>query len=153
MISRLVTGSNYSPSNEGDEEAEVGRQIRAALLVLETETDTNSNSSPDYEKIHKNLTSAQDAFASRFPSSLSSTTTTKIQLLFLMQLIIISSCLFTCVTSILRPESDLTSHCYHFPAKDFGKDNNVKTTYGKSPKVIVKMGDLAIDFTLQTPQV
>jgi len=53
-----------------------------------------------------------------------------------------------CAIGILRSSDDLTSHCYHFPSKDFGKDNNVKNTYGSSPKVMVKVGDLAIDFTL-----
>lgn len=55
------------------------------------------------------------------------------------------------VVGILRSSDELTSHCYHFPGKDFGKDNNVKTTYGSSPHVLVNVGDLAIDFTL--PQV
>ena len=41
------------------------------------------------------------------------------------------------VKSILKPESELTTHCYHFPAKDYGRTNNVKLTYGSSPKGII----------------
>lgn len=37
-------------------------------------------------------------------------------------------------TGILKPESELITHCYHFPAKDYGRTNNVKLTYGSSPK-------------------
>lgn len=48
----------------------------------------------------------------------------------------------------LQDESKLTSHCYHFPARDYGKPNNVKQTYGSSPKLILSAGDSAIDFTL-----
>lgn len=36
--------------------------------------------------------------------------------------------------SLLKPDSELTTHCYHFPAKDYGHTNNVKLTYGASPK-------------------
>lgn len=49
---------------------------------------------------------------------------------------------------ILRDSSELTSHCYHFPSQDFGKDNSVKSMYGSSPHLLVSVGDLAIDFTL-----
>lgn len=48
----------------------------------------------------------------------------------------------------LLDDSELTSHCYHFPAKDFGKNNNVKDTYGSSPTLILNVDDNAIDFTL-----
>lgn len=54
------------------------------------------------------------------------------------------------IFSILRNESELTTHCYNFPAKDFGKVNNVKTVHGSSPALILKVGDLAIDFTVPT---
>lgn len=36
--------------------------------------------------------------------------------------------------SLLKSDSELTTHCYHFPAKDYGHTNNVKLTYGASPK-------------------
>ena len=49
---------------------------------------------------------------------------------------------------ILRDSDELTKHCYHFPSKDYGKDNNVKDTYGSSPHVMLNVGDLAIEFTL-----
>lgn len=52
------------------------------------------------------------------------------------------------VEGILRDSSELSSHCYHFPGKDYSKDNNVKSTYGASPHLMVEAGDLAIDFTL-----
>lgn len=52
------------------------------------------------------------------------------------------------VQAILRSSDDLTKHCYHFPAMDYGYGNNVKDTYGSSPHVLLAEGDLAIDFTL-----
>lgn len=58
---------------------------------------------------------------------------------------------FTQSAAILRPENELSSHCYNFPAKDFGKSNNVRSVYGASPKLILNIGDMAIDFTLPTP--
>ena len=43
----------------------------------------------------------------------------------------------TCnVTCLLKPDTELTTHCYHFPAKDYGHTNNVKLLYGASPKGI-----------------
>jgi hypothetical protein len=64
-------------------------------------------------------------------------------------LILVSFCALLCLgAGVLRSSDELTNHCYHFPAKDYGKDNNVKTTYGSSPQVMVEVGDLAIDFTL-----
>lgn len=53
-----------------------------------------------------------------------------------------------CVNGILRSSSELTNSCYGVPENDFGRSNNVKDTYGKSPKVILNVGDIAIDFTL-----
>lgn len=52
------------------------------------------------------------------------------------------------VIATLRDKSELTFHCYHFPGKDFGKQNNVKLTYGSSPHVLLDAGSQAIDFTL-----
>jgi hypothetical protein len=57
------------------------------------------------------------------------------------------------VNALLRSSDELTPHCYHFPAKDFGKSNCVKDTYGLSPKLMLDVGDQAIDFTLSTPTV
>ena len=45
-------------------------------------------------------------------------------------------CFMVDVVSILKPESELITRCYHFPAKDYGRTNNVKLTYGSSPKGI-----------------
>jgi hypothetical protein len=56
-------------------------------------------------------------------------------------------------SALLRPQDELTPHCYHFPAKDFGKNNNIKDSHGASPKIILEEGDQAIDFTLLTPEV
>lgn len=55
------------------------------------------------------------------------------------------------VKAILRSDNELTVHCYDFPARDFGKANNVKSLHGASPKLILNIGDTAIDFTLATP--
>lgn len=49
--------------------------------------------------------------------------------------------------------ASLTTHCYHFPGKDFGKGNCVKDEYGSSPHLMLNAGDDAIDFTLKTREV
>jgi hypothetical protein len=49
--------------------------------------------------------------------------------------------------------SDLSSNCYNFPKEDFAFDNNVKLTYGTSPKIQLEVGERAIDFTLCDPNV
>jgi hypothetical protein len=51
---------------------------------------------------------------------------------------------------ILRDESELVNNCYDFPSKDFGKSNSIRSEYGTSPKVLLDIGDTAIDFTLKT---
>lgn len=56
----------------------------------------------------------------------------------------------TIVIGNLRPESELIHQCYDFPTTDFGRSNNVRLTYGSSPKVLVNVGDQAIDFTLSS---
>jgi hypothetical protein len=64
------------------------------------------------------------------------------------QLVLTVVCFNNLVVATLRDKSELTSHCYHFPAKDFGKQNNVKLTYGSSPHVLLEAGSQAIDFVL-----
>lgn len=54
--------------------------------------------------------------------------------------------------AILKSEDELTDHCYSFPVNDFSKKNSIKNTYGSSPKLILNVGDVAIDFTLPTPE-
>ena len=54
----------------------------------------------------------------------------------------------TTITGSLRPDNDLIHQCYDFPMTDFGRSNNVRLTYGSSPKVLMNVGDQAIDFTL-----
>ena len=56
----------------------------------------------------------------------------------------------TTVIGALRPESELIHQCYDFPSTDFGRSNNVRLTYGSSPKVLINVGDQAIDFTLSS---
>ena len=53
------------------------------------------------------------------------------RIVLLLLLFIIRYC-----NCLLKPESELTTHCYHFPSKDYGHTNNVKLTYGASPKGI-----------------
>ena len=55
------------------------------------------------------------------------------------------------VQSILRTQDELTQNCYNFPSSDFGKNNNIKSTHGSSPALILNVGDMAIDFTLPKP--
>ena len=57
-------------------------------------------------------------------------------------------CCWISLSTALRSESALVQSCYNFPAEDFGKANNVRSTYGSSPKVVVNVGDEAIDFEL-----
>ena len=59
----------------------------------------------------------------------------------------------TLANVILRPAEDLTTQCFDFPNTDFGKSNNVRVTYGSSPKLMMNVGDQAIDFTLTSVQV
>jgi hypothetical protein len=66
-------------------------------------------------------------------------------LLLLLLLVYFSS--FS-LSSNLRSPDELTSTCYQFPERDFGKANNVRAMYGSSPKLIMNVGDVAIDFTL-----
>ena len=56
----------------------------------------------------------------------------------------------TTVIGALRSESELIHQCYDFPTTDFGRSNNVRLTYGSSPKVLINVGDQAIDFTLSS---
>ncbi len=50
----------------------------------------------------------------------------------------------------LKDSSFLTQHCYDFPKKDYGYSNNIKTTHGSSPYIVLDVGSEAIDFTLRT---
>ena len=52
------------------------------------------------------------------------------------------------ITGNVRPDTELTHQCYDFPTIDFSRSNNVRLTYGSSPKVLMNVGDQAIDFTL-----
>eukprot|EP00904_Undaria_pinnatifida_P010542 jgi/Undpi1/6618/HiC_scaffold_20.g09097.m1 len=49
----------------------------------------------------------------------------------------------------LRPEADLTSNCFGFPARNFVKNvNSVSALHGQSPFLLREPGEAAIDFTL-----
>lgn len=48
----------------------------------------------------------------------------------------------------LRPQSELTSNCFDFPATNFDRDNSVRGRHGVSPYLPMTAGDDAIDFTL-----
>eukprot|EP00903_Cladosiphon_okamuranus_P005692 g5654.t1 len=48
----------------------------------------------------------------------------------------------------LRPETDLTSGCFDFPANNFDRTKSIKGVYGQSPNLLLESGQPAIDFTL-----
>jgi hypothetical protein len=54
------------------------------------------------------------------------------------------------VPTALRSSDELITSCYEFPEKDFGKANNVRSTYGSSPKLMLDVGDVAVNFTLRS---
>lgn len=56
--------------------------------------------------------------------------------------------IITVVRAVLRPESELSTNCFNFPADNFDKINSVKGTYGSSPHLVLDTGAQAIDFTL-----
>lgn len=57
--------------------------------------------------------------------------------------------LYSCHSNVvLRPETELNRQCYDFPGVDFGRTNNVRSTYGSSPHLMLDVGDIAINFTL-----
>lgn len=57
--------------------------------------------------------------------------------------------LSSAVENNLAPADHLHAECYGVPGKDYGYGNNVKATYGSSPKVLLNVGDQAVDFTLK----
>ncbi|CAM9701828.1 unnamed protein product [Ectocarpus sp. 4 AP-2014] len=49
----------------------------------------------------------------------------------------------------LRPESDLTSNCFDFPANNFDRENSIKAVNGgNAPYLPLTVGGDAVDFTL-----
>ncbi|CAB1112602.1 unnamed protein product [Ectocarpus sp. CCAP 1310/34] len=49
----------------------------------------------------------------------------------------------------LRPESDLTSNCFDFPANNFDRENSIKAVNGgNTPYLPLTVGEDAVDFTL-----
>lgn len=53
----------------------------------------------------------------------------------------------------LRPESELSSSCYDFPAQDFSPVNCIQAKFGTTPKVQLEVGSKAIEFTLSNANV
>lgn len=58
--------------------------------------------------------------------------------------------LFTarCTRAELRPQSELSSNCFDFPANNFDVANSIFGVHGNSPHFLLKRGQEAIDFTL-----
>ncbi|CBN79506.1 expressed unknown protein [Ectocarpus siliculosus] len=49
----------------------------------------------------------------------------------------------------LRPEADLTSNCFDFPANNFDRENSIKAVNGgNTPYLPLTVGEDAVDFTL-----
>lgn len=48
----------------------------------------------------------------------------------------------------LRPQSDLTSNCFDFPANNFDRTRSIRGVHAESPALLLSNGEGAIDFTL-----